>query len=261
MSKQRRKPPGFCEKDTEILLRAKRENKMVSFDSRGFPVIKEPPQEYHPRHMTKPDTPQVGGETVSVQPGSLLSPIEDVLMMAETLELFASHCSERLSDIERRREDCTHQLEPQRDEDGIIVDFIPDDMILAIGKKLQRIGKERRNIKNRFEIIKTVKRGFASRPGQESLAFLRTLLAEVAGLVAEQRQRMYTPRTDELDDLFDEPRAKYIDLKSMMPDGDYDDPAGHDDPMSVMSEEMLNKLLREYEESAALESAKEAVPV
>jgi len=243
MGKQKKKGLHFSPKDTEILLRAMREGKSVRFDTHGRPIIKDDNRDYQPRYTAKSDTPQVGGETVSVKPGSLLSPVEDVLLMVESLELFASHCSDRLSDIERRREDCTHQLEPTRYQNDPCAESLSDETILAIGKKLQRIGIERRSIKNRFEIIKVIKRAFTSRPGRECLEFMNGLLAEVAGVVAEQRQRTYTPRTDELNDLFEQDETPDIE-----------------DPLVAMSAEKLTHLLQESEDPSPSTRRKKAVP-
>ena len=243
MRKHKKKQQGFSPKDMEILLKASREKKSVFFDKKGHPVIKRD----EPRYAKKSDTPQVGGETVGVKPGSLLSPIEDIVQMACHLELFAAHCSERLSEIEKRREDCTHQLEPQRDKDGNIIDFLSDDMILAIGKKLQRIGKERRNIKNRFEVIKAVKKAFASHPGEECLAFLEGLLQETAAILTTQQQRTYSPRTNELDDIMEEIIEKCSRTTNRIPG--QSELGELESPISALSEEMLMKLLREYEAS------------
>ncbi len=200
MSKQRKKNSSFTQNDMSVLRRAQNENKLVIFE-RSHPVIKDIPVVFQRRYQAKHDAPQVGGESYTIKPGSLLSPVEDVLMMVDVLELLASHYSEELSMIEHRREDCTHLLEPEHDAEGMKLPGASDATVLAIGKKLQRISVERRNIKNRFEMIKAMKQAFATLPGQEALAFMRGLLDEAATIIAVQNSRTYKLKTDELDDI------------------------------------------------------------
>lgn len=235
---------GFTPKELEIFLRARRDRKTVSFE-RGFPSIVEIPRTQ--QKCNRNDKPhksvmaQIGADENDLPDGSILGPIEDLLAMVYSLEMYASHYSEGLSMIERRREDCTHELEPRRD--GNFSMKLTDEQILAIGKKLQRISEERRTIKNRFEVIKLIKRAFETGQGMDSLAFLLSVVKDVAHIQAEQKQRVYTPRTNELDDLDQMISAQSApafvgpDIPSQQYDGLTDDPPGvYDEPPEIPDE-------------------------
>ena len=204
---------GISPKEVELLCRARVEGKALSY-AKGFPDIVDIPaksklrdnrQKKSGRHNALTHVPALKLGVVEMDYHSILGPAADLIHMVEALELYATRCSEELSWIERCREDCTHELE-LRNCGG---KELTDETVLAIGKKLQLISEERRAIKNRFEIVKLVKRHFESKAGQEALSFLLTVMADETRVRNEQSQRTYFPRTDILDDLYDRPLPKY----------------------------------------------------
>lgn len=214
---------GLTPKELELYIRARREGKALSF-ARGFPAIVELPDNYLPRYtqpkQNRPNkqndskVPAIKLDVVELENGTLLDPVSDLLHMVEALDLYAAQCSDELSRVEHCREDCTHELEFRNQGDSVPLD---DQRVLAIGKKLQLISEERRDIKNRFEIVKFIKRAFESKTGQDALQFLREILADENRLRAEQGRRVYTPRTDILDDLYEHPLPKYTPPTVDMP--------------------------------------------
>jgi hypothetical protein len=190
-------------------------------------------------------------DVAELENGSLLDPVSDLLHMVGALDLYAAQCSDDLSKMEHCREDCTHELESKS---SCSAEAIDDSKVLAIGRKLQLISEERRNIKNRFEIVKLIKRAFESKAGREAMRFLAGVLADENRLRTEQKARVYTPRTDILDDLYDHPLPKYIPLLPEPPGPeDLDDTEGIYDEIEPYPPELLERLLSEMPDCAAAE--------
>ena len=252
--------PGLTPKELELYYRARREKNALSF-AKGFPAVVELPASYIPRYMNPqknhsgeqggPYPPTVRHDMIELENGSLLDPVSDLLHMVEALDLYAARCSDDLSRVEHCREDCTHELESKNLNGEEPLD---DQRVLAIGKKLQLISEERRDVKNRFEIVKLIKRAFESKSGQDALQFLAAVLTDENRLRREQSARRYTPRTDILDDLYGYPLPKYVPAAPEVPV-----PADTDDMDELGSEyepcplEVLERLIADMPDYLTVE--------
>ncbi len=72
---------------------------------------------------------------------------------------------------------------------------LSDSEILAIGKNYSGLVPSAGTIKNRFEILKLIKKWFESADGVSVLLFLEPLPRNVVRLQAEQKERHYKPRS------------------------------------------------------------------
>ncbi len=101
----------------EVLRRARREGKAVSF-ARGFPQVVDPPTDRPPngkgrRHDREEHRAQIGAGLVELLHGVSWVHITDLISMVGSLEMYASHYSEALSQAETGGgKDCTHALNP-----------------------------------------------------------------------------------------------------------------------------------------------------